>query len=80
MLQAQDLFKDPFAWDALKRTLSNGESRVENIGQEYRSMPTVTLKPQSIPIDVKVILIGTPYIYSLLNTYDEDFKTLQNKG
>ena len=76
VLQAQDLFKDPFAWDALKRTLSNGESRVENIGQEYRSMPTVTLKPQPIPIDVKVILIGTPYIYSLLNTYDEDFKKL----
>lgn len=76
VLQAQDLFKDPFAWDALKRTLINGETRVENIGQEYRSMPTITLKPQPIPIDVKVILIGTPYIYSLLNTYDEDFKKL----
>ncbi|MDD4569636.1 MAG: AAA family ATPase [Tepidanaerobacteraceae bacterium] len=76
VLQAQDLFKEPFAWDALKRALSNGESRVENIGQEYRSIPTVTLKPQPIPIDVKIILIGTPYIYSLLNTYDEDFKKL----
>ncbi|HHX24998.1 MAG TPA: AAA family ATPase, partial [Thermoanaerobacterales bacterium] len=76
VLQAQDLFKDPFAWDALKRTLSNGESRIENIGQEYRAMPTVTIKPQPLPVDVKIILIGTPYIYSLLNTYDEDFKKL----
>lgn len=73
ILQAQDLFKDPFAWDTLKRVLKNGKARVENIGEQYRAFPTLTLKPESIPIDVKVILIGTPYIYHILNTYDEDF-------
>jgi lon-related putative ATP-dependent protease len=76
VLQAADLFKDPFAWDTLKRTLNNGECRVENIGEQYRTVPTITLKPEPIPVNVKVILIGTPYIYFLLNTYDEDFRKL----
>jgi len=76
ILQAKDLFKDPYAWDALKRVLINNESRVENIGEQYRTVPTVTLKPMPLPINLKVILIGTPYIYMILNTYDEDFKKL----
>ncbi|MDK2879978.1 MAG: hypothetical protein PWR06_2694, partial [Thermoanaerobacteraceae bacterium] len=76
ILQAADLFKDPYAWDTLKRTLKNSEARVENIGEQYRTVPTVTLKPEPIPVRVKVILIGTPYIYSLLNAYDEDFRKL----
>ncbi|MCG0276364.1 MAG: AAA family ATPase [Thermosediminibacteraceae bacterium] len=76
VLQAEDLFKDPFAWDALKRTIKNGEARVENIGEQYRVVPTVTLKPEPIPIDVKVIIIGTPFIYYLLNEFDEDFRKL----
>lgn len=76
VLQAADLFKDPYAWDTLKRTLKNSEAWVENIGEQYRTVPTVTLKPEPIPIRVKVILIGTPYIYSLLNAYDEDFRKL----
>ncbi|MDI3481963.1 MAG: hypothetical protein PWQ97_1618, partial [Tepidanaerobacteraceae bacterium] len=76
VLQASDLFKDPFAWNTLKRTLKNGEAWVENIGEQYRTVPTVTLRPEPIPVKVKVILIGTPYIYSLLNAYDEDFRKL----
>ncbi len=76
VLHAADLFKDPFAWDTLKRTLNNEEARVENIGEQYRTVPTITLKPQRIPIKVKVILIGSPYIYGILSMYDEDFKKL----
>jgi len=76
IVQAEDLFKDPFAWDTLKRTLKNGEARIENIGEQYRVIPTVTLKPQPIPVDVKVILIGSPLYYYILNEYDEDFRKL----
>lgn len=76
IIQAEDLFKDPFAWDTLKRTLKNGEARIENIGEQYRVIPTVSLKPQPIPVDVKVILIGPSLYYYLLNEYDEDFKKL----
>ena len=74
ILQARDLLFDPLAWDTLKRTLKNGEARVENIGEQFRIIPTVTLKPQPIPVDVKVILIGTPYLYQLLYHLDEDFR------
>lgn len=76
ILQAQDLFKDLLAWDTLKRVLINGEARVENIGEQYTTVPTITLKPKPLPVNLKVILIGTPYIYMILNTYDEDFKKL----
>ena len=69
VIQASDLLKDPYAWTALKRTLKNGESRVENIGEQYRAVPTVNIKPKTIPIDVKVILIGVHPISTTCLTY-----------
>jgi predicted ATP-dependent protease len=66
IVQALDLLTSPFAWDALKRTLRAHEARVENIGEQYGIIPTATPKPEPIPLDVKVILVGSPYIYYLL--------------
>ncbi|MBE3575180.1 MAG: AAA family ATPase [Firmicutes bacterium] len=74
VLQAQDLLADPLAWEALKRTLKNGMLQVENIGEQYRLVPTATLKPQPIPVDLKVILIGSLRLYQLLYQLDEDFR------
>jgi len=76
IINAMDLLSTPFSWDALKRTLKNGESRIENLGEQYRLVLTKTIKPEPIPINLKVILIGTPYLYYLLYHYDEDFKKL----
>jgi lon-related putative ATP-dependent protease len=76
VLQALDVLVSPFAWDALKRTLRAREVRIENIGEQYGIIPTATLRPEPIPIDVKVILIGSPYIYYLLHALDEDFRKL----
>lgn len=76
ILQAKDVLTNPFSWETLKRTLANQEVRVENIGEQFRTVPTTTLKPEPIPIDIKVILIGSPFIYYLLYHYDEDFKKL----
>lgn len=75
ILQAKDLFMDPFAWDALKKALKYKQAVVENIGEQTRFVPTVTLKPQPIPLDVKVVLIGSYLFYQLL-AFDEDFKKL----
>lgn len=75
ILQARDLLMDPFAWDALKKALKYKEAVVENIGEQSRFIPTVTLKPQPIPLEVKVILVGSYYYYSLLSM-DEDFNKL----
>jgi len=76
IINAKDILKDAFAWDALKRTLKNQESVIENIGEQYKIFPTVTIKPEALPINVKVILIGNSYMQQLLYSYDEDFSKL----
>lgn len=76
VLQVLDVLTNPVSWDALKRTLRSGEVRIENIAEHYGLIPTSTLKPEPIPIDVKVILIGNPMIYYLLYAYDDDFRKL----
>ncbi len=76
ILQINDLMKDPSAWDALKKALKYKQATVENIGEQYRLVPTVGMKPEPVPLNIKVILIGTPGIFELLTTYDEDFNKL----
>jgi lon-related putative ATP-dependent protease len=75
ILQAKDLLSDPFAWDALKKVLKHKEAVVENIGEQYRMVPAVTLRPEPIPTEIKIILIGSPLHYMICNM-DEDFKKL----
>jgi len=75
ILQVKDLLMDPFAWETLKKALNYKEAIVENIGEQSRYVPTVTLKPEAIPLDVKVILIGSYAYYQLLSN-DEDFNKL----
>jgi lon-related putative ATP-dependent protease len=75
ILQAKDLLMDPFAWGTLKKALKYKEAVVENIGEQSRYVPTVTLKPQPIPLNIKVILIGSYYFYQFLAA-DEDFRKL----
>ncbi len=76
VLQARDLLLSPFAWDALKRALRDGEVRVENLGEQFSAVPTATLKPEPIPLQVKVVLIGDLLTYALLYRLDEDFQKL----
>jgi len=76
IINAFDLLINQFSWDTLKRTLKNKESIIENPLEQLKVVPTVSIKPEPIPIDLKVILIGTPYIYYLLYYNDNDFKKL----
>lgn len=73
ILQARDVIADPVVWDMLKRTIKNRQLAVENIGEQYRMVPSASLRPAPIPIDLKVILIGTPAIYHMMLSVDEDF-------
>ncbi|MDD4439030.1 MAG: AAA family ATPase [Tissierellia bacterium] len=75
ILQAKDLLMDPFAWGTLKKALKYKEAVVENIGEQSRYVPTVTLKPQPIPLNIKIILIGSYFFYQFLAA-DEDFRKL----
>lgn len=76
ILQAKDVLLNLGSWEVLKRVLTNKEIRIESIGEQYAILPMASLKPQPIPLDVKVILIGNPFLYHLLYTHDEDFRKL----
>ncbi len=74
VLQAADLLASPYAWEALKRALTMREARIEAPGQENRILPVETVRPQPIPLDLKVILIGSAQIYHALYAVDEGFR------
>jgi predicted ATP-dependent protease len=76
MLEARDLLTKPFAWDALKRTLKTGVTRIEDIGSEMGWVTTSTLDPEPIPFTAKIMLLGEPQMHNLLNAYDPDFQEL----
>lgn len=76
ILKALDVLTNPFSWNALKRALKTGKICIENLADQMGMIATSSLKPESIPLDLKVILIGTYYEYSLLYHYDEDFRKL----
>jgi predicted ATP-dependent protease len=76
VLQARDVLTSPFAWDALKRALRDRELRIENLGERLTAVPTATLKPASIPLSVKVVLIGDAQTYMMLYGLDPDFPRL----
>ena len=76
ILQANDVLLNLQSWEALKRVLKTREIRIETIGEQYALLAMTTLKPEPIPLDVKVILIGNPLLYQLLYRYDEDFRKL----
>jgi len=73
ILQAQDLFRDFFTWDSLKRALRNEELRIEELGKQFAVIATASLRPEAIPLKVKIVLIGSPYLYYLLSRWDPDF-------
>ncbi len=75
ILDAIDVFKNPFSYDVLKRAIKNKEIRIEDPMEPYR-ISTGTLKPEPIPLDVKIIIIGNPLIYYILFNYDEEFSKI----
>jgi lon-related putative ATP-dependent protease len=76
ILDAERLIAGGYGWAALKRALQSGEIRIESIEQALNLASTVTLQPEPIPIDVKVVLVGSPMLYYLLSANDDDFAEL----
>ncbi|MFY9504362.1 MAG: ATP-binding protein [Dethiobacteria bacterium] len=76
ILQANDVLAGMQSWEVLKRALKTKEIRIETLGEQYALTAFSTLRPQPIPLQVKVILIGNPLLYQLLYYYDEDFRKL----
>jgi len=76
VLRARDVFYEPLAWDALKRSMISGYVRTEDITSRTGFGATKTLDPEPIPLDLKVVLVGSPDIYYDLLHLDEDFGTI----
>ncbi len=75
IVNAMDTLRQPFSWDALKRVIKTGELTIEDPGEFY-GFATAGLRPEPIPVSVKVIMVGPPMAYHLLQTYEEDFSKL----
>ena len=76
VIDTLDLFKNPLSYDALKRALKNKEIKIEEILEQYRMISTSGLKPEGIPLNTKVVLVGNPYIYYMLYSLDEESREL----
>ncbi|MCC2113252.1 MAG: AAA family ATPase, partial [Hyphomicrobiales bacterium] len=76
VLDARRVLTEPFAWDALKRTLKNGTITITSPGAEISPVRTISLEPEPIPADIKVVLFGEPMLYYLLVQLDPEFSEL----
>ena len=76
VLDANDLLAEPGAWRALTRTLRSGMLELLPTAMPFPMMRTAFVKPEPIPIDVKVVLLGDGRIYHMLDQLDPDFSDL----
>lgn len=76
VLPAEELIANMFSYDSLKRDLMNKSITIEEAAERLGYMTTKGLKPASIPLAVKVVLIGNPLLYQMLQAYDPSFKEL----
>lgn len=76
IVDALKVLSSPYAWEGLKRALQFGEIRIESPVQMMSLTTTVSLEPEPIPLDIKVVLIGDRQTYYLLSQYDPDFNEL----
>jgi lon-related putative ATP-dependent protease len=76
ILDMRHVLSRPFVWDALKQALFARQVRIESPGESWGFVSTATLKPEPIPLDVKIILIGERWLYYLLCHYDIEFNSL----
>jgi lon-related putative ATP-dependent protease len=76
ILDARRLLTQPFAYDALKRALQSRRIRIESPAEAWSLVSTISLEPEPVPLDAKVVLIGEPMLYYLLAQHDPDFGDL----
>ena len=76
IFQAKDLLQNNMCYEALKKALRVKEISIENTADQRSSMVMISLKPEPIPLDLKVILIGNSSIYQTLLAMDSDFRKL----
>ena len=76
ILDAKTLLMEPMAWDALKRCLSSKTINIQSLVQSMGLVSTISLEPELIPLDVKIVLIGSRSLYYLLCEQEPEFNHL----
>lgn len=76
LLDADKMIHQPFVWESLKLALKFGEVKMDISQHDYGMVNSITLIPQQIPLDVKVVLLGTRDLYYMLQEYDDEFDEL----
>lgn len=76
ILKALDVLRWGISWDALKRALREKEIRIEDVGELMGLFSTQTIRPQPIPLQIKIVLTGDPWLFEILHSYDDRFHKL----
>ncbi len=76
VVDALKLLQQPYAWEALKRAIRSGLLRIESPSQMFSMVSTISVEPEPVPLDIKVVIIGDRELYYLLSAYDPDFADL----
>ena len=76
VVEARKLLSHLYAWEGLKQALRAREIRITSLQEVLSLNSTVSLEPECAPLEVKVVLIGEPYLYYLMDHYDPEFRQL----
>ncbi len=76
MLEADQLLEQPYAWHGLKRALRSGQLKLSSLEHMLTLTGSISLEPESLPLAVKVILLGEPYIYYELLEFEPELNAL----
>ncbi|MBU1003463.1 MAG: AAA family ATPase [Proteobacteria bacterium] len=76
VLRMEDMVQNPDAWDGLLRALRSGKAKIEDPGESQEHSRARTIQPEPIPLDVRVILVGTDNVYEALLDMDDRFPKL----
>lgn len=74
IVQAQDVLSNVQSWEALRRAIKTKEITIETLREQLGAVFAPTLKPEPIPCNIKIIMIGSGYYYEILHEYDDDFE------
>ncbi|MDR2939711.1 MAG: AAA family ATPase [Clostridiales bacterium] len=76
IIKAHDVVSNVLVWETIKRVLSSRELSVEPFKEYSTGLVVSYIKPEPIPLDIKIIMVGSEFYYDLLNMYDEEFRGL----
>ncbi|MDX1735781.1 MAG: ATP-binding protein [Halioglobus sp.] len=74
IVDAANLLRHIYAWEGLKQSLKSGEIKITSLQEMLSLNSTISLQPESVPMQVKVVLVGEPWIYYLMDHYDPEFR------